>query len=132
MLLQFRIEEVAFNRRDGQAKVLGIVLCVSGATILTLYKGPAIFGDPTSVSPLPGTTVSLGDFLSVLQGWEIDRWRLGALCLISNSFLSGVFVNLQVTHNSGHQCTLNMCFGMCINWSCLLPNCKHVCYAYQT
>ncbi|KAG0592709.1 hypothetical protein M758_1G267100 [Ceratodon purpureus] len=92
----FGIEEVAFNRRDGQAKVLGILLCVSGATILTLYKGPAIFGDPTPVSPLPGTTVSLGDFLSVLQGWEIDQWRLGALCLVADSFFCGAFVNLQV------------------------------------
>jgi hypothetical protein len=100
MLLMFRIEEVAFFRKDGQAKVLGILFCVSGATILTLYKGPAVVGDPTPMSPLPGTAVSLGAFLSVLQGWEIDQWRLGALCLVANSFFCGAFVNLQV--NPGH------------------------------
>lgn len=102
MMLLFRTEEVAFYRRDGQAKVLGILLCVSGATLMVLYKGPAVFGDSTPMSPLPGTTVSLGAFVSVLQGWEIDQWRLGAILLIADSFFCGAFVNLQVPDNPRH------------------------------
>ena len=94
MLLLFRLEEVAVSRRDGQAKVLGILFYIAGATILTLYKGLALFGDSTTMAP--STIVSLGAFLSVLQGWEIDQWRLGALFLIVDSFFYTAFINLEV------------------------------------
>ncbi|OEL25437.1 Protein WALLS ARE THIN 1 [Dichanthelium oligosanthes] len=40
------IERVSLRRRDGLAKVAGTVLCVAGASVITLFKGPAIFGPP--------------------------------------------------------------------------------------
>lgn len=86
----FRIEEVFWCRRDGQAKVLGILFCVCGATILTLYKGPILFGNSTPVSPLRNS------LFSVSQVLKLDSWKFGALCLVFDSFVCGAFVNLQV------------------------------------
>jgi drug/metabolite transporter (DMT)-like permease len=37
-----RLEKVNMRSLGGQAKVVGTVICVSGAMIMTLYKGPAI------------------------------------------------------------------------------------------
>eukprot|EP00253_Pinus_taeda_P012049 PITA_12049 len=37
-----RLENVNIRSLSGQAKVVGIVICVTGAMVMTLYKGPAI------------------------------------------------------------------------------------------
>ncbi|PWZ27054.1 Protein WALLS ARE THIN 1 [Zea mays] len=50
------IERVRLRRRDGLAKAAGTVLCVAGATVITLFKGPAVFGPAPSVAaavPVP-------------------------------------------------------------------------------
>lgn len=92
--LLFGNEKILARRRDGQAKVLGILFCVIGATILTLYRGPVIFDYNSPKSPLPDA--SLGSLFAVLRGWEIDEWKLGALCLIGCCSCIGLFVNIQV------------------------------------
>lgn len=53
MAASLRIEKVRTNRRDGVAKMLGTMLCVAGAMVITLYKGPTIF------SPSPSASLSL-------------------------------------------------------------------------
>nr|POE75840.1 protein walls are thin 1 [Quercus suber] len=40
----FRMEQVHLNRKDGIAKVLGTVSSVAGSLVITLYKGPTLFG----------------------------------------------------------------------------------------
>ncbi|KAE8813994.1 protein WALLS ARE THIN 1-like [Hordeum vulgare] len=44
MAAALRIEKVRLDRRDGVAKVVGTLACVAGASVITLYKGPTIFG----------------------------------------------------------------------------------------
>ncbi|KAK7850573.1 protein walls are thin 1 [Quercus suber] len=50
LLLQFfflgliGMEQVHLNRKDGIAKVLGTVSSVAGSLVITLYKGPTLFG----------------------------------------------------------------------------------------
>lgn len=41
------IERVRLRRRDGLSKLAGTALSVAGASVITLFKGPAIFGPPT-------------------------------------------------------------------------------------
>ncbi|CAO2211826.1 unnamed protein product [Urochloa humidicola] len=48
MAAALRIEKVRLDRRDGVAKVLGTLACVAGASVITLYKGPTIFGPSSS------------------------------------------------------------------------------------
>ncbi|KAK5831675.1 hypothetical protein PVK06_015473 [Gossypium arboreum] len=72
-----RIEKVRLNRKDGISKVAGTILCVAGASVITLYKGPTIYSPiPPLNRPTP-TFVSLGDA-------EGKNWTLGCLYLIGH------------------------------------------------
>lgn len=74
-----RIEKVRLDRKDGIGKVVGTIFCVAGATVITLYKGPTIYG-PGAPPVLHNTTpalVSLGD----ANG---KNWTLGCLYLIGH------------------------------------------------
>ncbi|XP_057979558.1 protein WALLS ARE THIN 1-like [Malania oleifera] len=72
-----RIEQVRLNRKNRVAKVAGTVLCVAGATVITLYKGPTI---ESPAPPLHQTTplfLALGDAKS-------KNWTLGCIYLIGH------------------------------------------------
>ncbi|WZY76942.1 hypothetical protein YC2023_023326 [Brassica napus] len=76
------IERVRLNRRDGISKVLGTALCVAGASVITLYKGPTIY-TPTShlhahlLTTNPAVLAPLGDAAP-------KNWTLGCLYLIGH------------------------------------------------
>ncbi|CAG7893609.1 unnamed protein product [Brassica rapa] len=78
----FSIERVRLNRRDGISKVLGTALCVAGASVITLYKGPTIY-TPTShlhahlLTTNPAVLAPLGDAAP-------KNWTLGCLYLIGH------------------------------------------------
>ncbi|KAJ6965577.1 hypothetical protein NC652_003453 [Populus alba x Populus x berolinensis] len=46
------MERVALRRTSSQAKLLGTILSIAGAFVVTLYKGPPIIISPTSSVPL--------------------------------------------------------------------------------
>ncbi|KAI4339908.1 hypothetical protein MLD38_024792 [Melastoma candidum] len=80
-----RIERVRLNRKDGIAKVIGTACCVAGASIITLYKGPAIY--------TPGATLHVphnySHYLpsaspSFLGDVRMKNWTLGCLFLIGH------------------------------------------------
>ncbi|MED6146362.1 WD repeat-containing protein wat1 [Stylosanthes scabra] len=79
-----RIEQVRLNRKDGISKVVGTILCVIGATVITLYKGPTIY------SPKPSTTLLLTPTQTstlLLEGdatSEGKNWTLGCIYLIGH------------------------------------------------
>ncbi|KAJ4981742.1 hypothetical protein NE237_032579 [Protea cynaroides] len=71
------------NRRRDKAfrtKMAGALLCVFGASVITLYKGPTIFG-PAAERHL---------FLCVGDA-KGKNWKLGCICLIGHCFLSSVW-----------------------------------------
>ncbi|XP_013615068.1 PREDICTED: protein WALLS ARE THIN 1-like [Brassica oleracea var. oleracea] len=82
MAALLRIERVRLNRRDGISKVLGTGLCVAGASVITLYKGPTIY-TPTShlhahlLTTNPAVLAPLGDAVP-------KNWTLGCLYLIGH------------------------------------------------
>ncbi|KAG4931752.1 hypothetical protein JHK84_048746 [Glycine max] len=86
------IEQVRLNRKDGLAKVAGTVLCVAGATVITLYKGPTIYSPTTRVNNSmimnrSNTTVitPMFDFGSLSLGDAKGKnWTLGCLYLIGH------------------------------------------------
>ncbi|XP_027332391.1 protein WALLS ARE THIN 1-like [Abrus precatorius] len=79
-----RIEQVRLNRKDGLAKVAGTVLCVVGATVITLYKGPTIYSPATRVNS-SNTRPNLFDFGSLSLGDAKGKnWTLGCLYLIGH------------------------------------------------
>ena len=40
-----RIESLSITQWHGMAKVLGAVTCLSGAMVITFYKGPALYSE---------------------------------------------------------------------------------------
>ena len=91
-------------RTEGQAKVGGALVCISGAIILVLFKGPALLGYVDHV-PLQHNEAVAGVQPEAL-GWMftsfatvgIDSWHLGVLCLLGNCICFAVFLTIQV-HN---------------------------------
>ncbi|KAJ1269669.1 hypothetical protein BS78_07G229300 [Paspalum vaginatum] len=78
MAAALRIEKVRLDRRDGVAKVLGTLACVAGASVITLYKGPTIFG--------PATGGGGGDtpLTSIDDVHNTKNWTLGCVYLIGH------------------------------------------------
>ncbi|GFS46454.1 walls Are Thin 1 [Actinidia rufa] len=71
------IEQVRLNRNDGIAKVMGTILCVAGASVITLYKGPTIYRPGPPLQRASPALLALGDA-------EGKNWTLGCLFLIGH------------------------------------------------
>lgn len=84
--LAFRIEQVHLTRKDGIAKVLGTLTSVSGASVITLYKGPIIYR-PNSASD-KSHILFLGDA-------KEKNWTLGCICLIGHCLFWSSWIVLQ-------------------------------------
>ncbi|KAL6316521.1 hypothetical protein AAG906_018224 [Vitis piasezkii] len=88
MAAVLRIEQVRLNRKDGLAKVLGTILCVAGASVITLYKGPTIYSPSTRPDNTPPLFLSLGD----AKG---KNWTLGCVYLIGHCLSWSAWLVLQ-------------------------------------
>ena len=86
--LLIRIEQVRLNRKDGISKVVGTLLCVAGATVITLYKGPTIYSPAPSLQSASPMLVGLGD----AKG---KSWTLGCIYLIGHCLSWSAWLVLQ-------------------------------------
>lgn len=83
MAASLRIEKVRMNRRDGIGKMVGTMLCVAGAMVITLYKGPTIFAPSVSLNGQPDLVVV--DHDSITIGTSTNKnWTLGCVYLIGH------------------------------------------------
>jgi drug/metabolite transporter (DMT)-like permease len=94
-------ETVNLRKNEGKAKVAGTLICVSGAIVMALYRGPVVFGNKDKDLTVPIHTSPSGE--KELAGWlmtsfldfGIDHWHLGVLCLIGNCMCMAVFIAYQ-------------------------------------
>jgi hypothetical protein len=77
-------ENANWQRIDGKAKILGVLVCVAGALIMALYKGPALLGDGFSDLNLQGIAVAgkpapepIGWLATLLIDAGVKLWDLG-------------------------------------------------------
>ncbi|KAK8952304.1 WAT1-related protein [Platanthera zijinensis] len=94
------VERVNFLSKEGWIKVIGTFVCVSGATVILIYKGPALFGNsvhqtvPTDI--IMGTrSEDVGWLGSGLLKFGLNNWQIGALCLIGNCLCMAAYLVLQ-------------------------------------
>ncbi|ERM98048.1 hypothetical protein AMTRI_Chr07g26970 [Amborella trichopoda] len=81
MAAALRLEAVHIKRRDGIGKVAGTLLCVGGASIITLFKGPVII----SHDPSPTLTLVMGSrAIATGLGADSKNWTLGCIFLIGH------------------------------------------------
>ncbi|KAG9147060.1 hypothetical protein Leryth_005306 [Lithospermum erythrorhizon] len=83
-----RIEQANMRRKDGIAKVCGTLLCVFGASVITLYKGPVIYSPTPSLQRSSPVLLQLGD----ANG---KSWTLGCIFLIGHCFSWAAWLVLQ-------------------------------------
>ncbi|KAH9329299.1 hypothetical protein KI387_001407, partial [Taxus chinensis] len=76
MATAFRLDKVDIRSRRGQAKVIGTIICVGGAMIMTLYKGPSLTGTQHHLL-------------------KLNKWMLGALLLFGSCFLWSAWLIFQ-------------------------------------
>jgi len=93
MAAALRLEKVHISRRDGLAKIIGTVACVSGATIITLYKGP-----PITHIWRPNLEVT-ASYFKAFQGNDLsaksENWTLGCIYLLGNCLAWSGWIVLQ-------------------------------------
>ncbi|XP_058080848.1 WAT1-related protein At5g45370-like isoform X2 [Magnolia sinica] len=94
-------EQVHLLRTEGQAKVAGIVVCVAGAILMVLYKGPSVLGMSFMGHDLQRELYV--KFQSDSDGWlgfdllkfGLTRWHIGVLCLIANCMCMATYLATQ-------------------------------------
>lgn len=87
------MEKVALRSRSSQAKILGTIVSISGAFIVTLWKGP----------PLMGFSSTSNSYLH-LPVAQYSNWALGGLLLTVTCFSSAAWKIFQVGYNSLQHC----------------------------
>ncbi|XXG88326.1 hypothetical protein AAC387_Pa12g0550 [Persea americana] len=77
-------ENINLLRKEGVAKIVGTGICVSGAILMVLYRGPAVIGFGNKDLAVSG-----------LMGFRLERWYIGMLCLIGNCMCMAIYLTLQ-------------------------------------
>ncbi|XP_023550506.1 WAT1-related protein At3g28050-like [Cucurbita pepo subsp. pepo] len=79
----FRMEKVVLKRHSSQAKVMGTIISIAGAFVVTLYKGPRIIlsSAPTALSlhhPLPSSHSNwvIGSLLLTAEYILVPLWYI--------------------------------------------------------
>lgn len=83
------MEKLAAKSRSSQAKVMGSIISISGAFVLTFYKGPPIVNAHKHLS------LSLQDQINFLKS-EDASWATGGILLMADYILTSVWYILEV------------------------------------
>lgn len=76
MAVMFRLEKFSVKSLPGQAKVFGTAVCIGGAVIVSLYKGPVI--------PIPWSPRGHLQKANIISGdtADIKEWTKGCLLIV--------------------------------------------------
>ncbi|PON82569.1 WAT1-related protein [Trema orientale] len=94
-------ERVNLLRTEGQAKVGGTIICVSGAVFMCFYRGRALIGDTEpdfsaqSEISARGQPEPVGWLMSSFSEFGLDHFHIGVLCLIANCMCMAAFLAIQ-------------------------------------
>ncbi|KAE9446272.1 hypothetical protein C3L33_21829, partial [Rhododendron williamsianum] len=94
-------ETVNLLRTEGQAKIGGTLVCVFGAILMVLFRGPALIGYKESdfaannEISAKGQPEPAGWLMSGFMEFGIDQWHLGMLCLIGNCMCMAAYLAIQ-------------------------------------
>lgn len=107
-------EHVDWNEWAGMAKIGGTVVCVLGALVMSIYKGPVIWGDGFLDMHMQGAVFGkpspepVGWFAQLLLDLGLDTWHIGVLCLIGNCFCMAIYIAFQAPLLARYPAPLSM------------------------
>jgi len=99
------VEAINIFTKDGILRVLGTVVCVSGAILMALCRGPSLTGlggtNAANGIVTPGTWSSSTPYpaqrlTSTMLEYGVETWHLGVLCLIGNCLMASAYLVIQV------------------------------------
>nr|CAB3500623.1 unnamed protein product [Digitaria exilis] len=96
------VEAINISTKHGILKVLGTAVCVSGAVLMALYRGPSLIsllggtGDPAPADASVARYTAEWLTSTRLGFGGVEAWHLGVLCLIGHCFLLGAYLVIQV------------------------------------
>ncbi|ONI30547.1 hypothetical protein PRUPE_1G257500 [Prunus persica] len=85
LALLFRMEKLNWRSSSSQAKSFGAVVSITGAFVVTFYKGPAVIHQRLSSDPLSGPCLFSPK----------SHWVLGGSLLAAEAFMSSLWIILQ-------------------------------------
>ncbi|GMN64160.1 hypothetical protein TIFTF001_033236 [Ficus carica] len=94
-------ERVNLLKTEGQAKIGGTLVCVSGAIFMVFYRGKALIGnmEPDFVAQseiiAKGQPEPAGWLMSSFQEIGLDNFHLGVICLIGNCICMAAYLAIQ-------------------------------------
>ncbi|KAL0407958.1 UNVERIFIED_CONTAM: WAT1-related protein [Sesamum radiatum] len=94
-------ETVNLQKTEGQTKLGGTLVCVSGAILMAMFRGPAVFGNKESDFAVSREIRAEGQpepaawLLSSFLQLGIDNWHIGVLCLIGNCMCMAAYLAIQ-------------------------------------
>ncbi|KAL0923903.1 hypothetical protein M5K25_004690 [Dendrobium thyrsiflorum] len=87
MAAALRLEQLNIRKRYGIAKVMGTAVCISGATILTLYRGSPLLQNHLNLTVLGKSLISSS---------QIMHWTLGCAFILLNCLAWSGWMVFQV------------------------------------
>jgi len=99
----FSVEAINIFTKDGILKVIGTVVCVSGAVLMVLYRGQSLIGlggnNTSNGIVIPGTWSSNPYpphwLTSTMFEYGVETWHLGVLCLLGNCIMVAAYLVIQ-------------------------------------
>eukprot|EP00253_Pinus_taeda_P000604 PITA_00604 len=107
MALLFRMETVNIKKLRSQAKIAGTIVCVAGAMLMTLYKGPIV---PMLWSPhhqSPETS------FSAVSAIDNNDWIIGSLLIIAATLAWSALFILQAAVLKKYSAQLSLATLIC-------------------
>ncbi|KAK9002285.1 hypothetical protein V6N11_024969 [Hibiscus sabdariffa] len=89
LALPFGLEKVSIRSKAGQAKIVGTLVCISGAMVLTLYQGKKLFGS---------------DPRDVVNNDRNERWGIGSAFPAACAVCWSLWFLLQARIGEGYPC----------------------------
>ncbi|XP_021809697.1 WAT1-related protein At5g40230-like isoform X3 [Prunus avium] len=84
----FRMEKLNWRSSSSQAKIIGTVVSITGAFVVTFYKGPAVVHARLS-------SAGTGLFSNLSLFSEKSHWVIGGLLLAADSFATSLWFIVQ-------------------------------------
>eukprot|EP00253_Pinus_taeda_P001357 PITA_01357 len=107
MALLFRMEKVNIKNLRSQAKIVGTIVCVGGALLMTLYKGPIVpmLWSPHNQSPETSSTAA--------STTDNKAWIIGSLLIIAATLAWSALFILQAAVLKKYSAQLSLATLIC-------------------